>query len=330
MDENTERKIKPEELNLATMAARFSDEGEAYRFLEDVLWPNGAVCPHCGVVGNARYLEPRNGGRKTRSGKISKRRVWQCREKECRKQFSVLVGTVFAESHIPLNKWVLGICEMFSDKNGVSAHELSRKLDISLEAAWFMGHRLRYAIAEDDGEPMRGIVEADETYMGGKISGKGIGRGAYEQNKTPVVTLVQRGGQIRSRAMTTVDGRNLAAALRNNVDPDAILMTDTNPGYIKAGREFRGHYSVNHNQDEYVRGRGPAAAHVNTAEGFFSQLKRSIDGTHHQVSKRHLSRYLAEHDYKRNTREMSDGERMVRAIRKAAGKRLMYDKVVNR
>jgi transposase-like protein len=218
MDENTERDLKPEELNLATMAARFSDEGEAYRFLEDVLWADGPVCPHCGTVDNARYLEPRNGGRKTRSGKISKRRVWQCRNKPCRKQFSVLVGTVFAESHIPLNKWVLGICLMFSAKNGVSAHELSRTLDLSLEAAWFMGHRLRYAMAEDDdSEPMRGIVEADGTYVGGVVKGKGRGKGAFMANKTAVVSLVQCGGKIRSRAMTNVDGSNLAAVLQEKI-----------------------------------------------------------------------------------------------------------------
>jgi transposase-like protein len=163
------------DLSLAAIAKITADEGEAYLFMEWLRWPDGKpVCPHCGVVGNAVYLQPKNGGRKTRSGRISQRRVWKCRE--CRKQFTAIVGTVFERSHIPLSKWLLGMYMMFTAKNGVSAHELHRALDITIKAAWFMGHRLRFAMEEDGGEPMRGIVEADETYVGGKVHGKGIGR----------------------------------------------------------------------------------------------------------------------------------------------------------
>jgi transposase-like protein len=315
---------KPDSFNLSTIAKFTSTEAEAYRFMETLRWPDGQpVCPHCGVKNNSTYLEPRNGGRKTRSGKISERRVWKC--KDCRKQFTAIVGTVFERSHIPLQKWLLGMYMMFTAKNGVSAHELSRALEITIKAAWFMGHRLRFAMEEEDGEPMTGIVEADETWIGGRIRGKGKGIGVYAENKTPVMTLISRQGKARSQALERVTRETLGNVLAANVSRDAILMTDQHKGYVVPGREFADHQAVDHGRDEFVRG----IAHTNTAEGFFSQLKRSIDGTHHQVSKQHLPRYLAEFDYKYNHREMTDSQRMAKAVRKSAGKRLMYRRIVS-
>ena len=311
------------DISIASIAKITATEAEAYRFMEWLRWPDGEpICPHCGVKGNSTYLEPRNGGRKTRSGKVSERRVWQCRD--CRKQYTAIVGTVFERSHLPLQKWLLGAYMMSTAKNGISAHELSRALDITIKAAWFMGHRLRFAMSGDDGEPLSGVVESDETYIGGVVKGKGRGKGAYESNKIGVVTLVERGGIARSRVVQKVRRENLEAALMENVDTSAVLMTDSNPGYHRAGKAFAEHHTVDHNKDEYVRG----AAHVNTAEGFFSQLKRSIDGTHHQVSHQHLDRYVSEFDYRYNTRELRDSERLALAVQKSVGKRLMYDKVV--
>jgi transposase-like protein len=304
------------ELNLSTIAKRYSDEDAAYQFVEAARWPNGPICPHCGIVDNAAYLAPKNGHRTTSTGKVSFRRVWQCNE--CHKQFSVLVGTIFEDSHIPLSKWLLGIHLMCAGKNGVAAIELKRQLGIAERSAWFMAHRIRYAMAHESfDKPLEGIVEADETYVGGKAHGK-RGRGAA--NKTPVVSLVERGGTVRSRVVTNVTGKNVKEVLQANVSPDATLMTDAFQVYREPGKDFAAHEVVDHGKGEYARGE----AHTNTVEGFFSQLKRSLDGTHHHVSAKHLHRYVGEFDFRYNAREITDGERTVLAIQQTAGKRLQY------
>lgn len=304
------------DLNLSTLSKAYSDEEEAYKFIEAIRWANGVICPHCGTVGHAYFLEPKNGTRKTRTGKVTYRRLWKCAE--CGKQFSVLVGTIFEDSKIPLSKWLLAIHEMCSAKNGVSALELQRKLGIAYRSAWFLAHRIRYALERQPLSGMlSGTVEADETYVGGKRKGK-RGRGAA--GKTPVVTLVERGGEARSQVMKHVTGKNVKKVLQENVDPQANLMTDELNVYHKPGKEFASHEMVYHGQGEYVRG----DVHINTTEGFFSQLKRSIDGTFHHVSAQHLHRYLSEFDYRYNTRKWKDGERTVKAIQLTSGKRLMY------
>jgi transposase-like protein len=308
--------IAPADLTLSKIAKHYSDEDAAYEYVESVRWSYGPVCPHCGVIDEATYLDPKDGPRKTRTGKVSNRRVWQCNA--CRQQFSVLVGTIFEDSHIPLSKWLLGIHLMCAGKNGVSAKELERQLGIAYRSAWFMAHRIRYAMAHESWDkPLEGTVEADETYIGGKAHGK-RGRGAA--NKTPVVSLVERGGEVRSQMVTNVTGKNVKEVLEANVSPDATLMTDSYQVYTEPGKAFADHQTVDHGKNEYVRG----DAYTNTVEGYFSQLKRSIDGTYHAISARHLPRYLAEFDYRYNTRTTTDGERTVKAIEKVAGKRLQY------
>jgi transposase-like protein len=303
-------------INLSTLAKEFSDEDAAYRLVEAIRWPHGPVCPHCGVVDRAYFLQPKDDGRKTRHGTTTIRRVWKC--KDCRKQFSVLVGTVFQGSHISLSKWLLATYMLCSNKNGMAANELYRTLGVSLKTAWYMTHRIRYAMTQPAlAGKLLGVVEADETYVGGRRPGK-RGRGAA--GKTPVVTLVERGGEARSRVMQPVTGANVGAFLQEQVLPDAVLMTDSYGIYTKPGKDFAEHHTVNHGEGEYVRG----AAHVNSAEGFFSQLKRSIDGTHHHVSAQHLHRYVSEFDYRYSTRKMNDGERTQQAIRMSVGKRLRY------
>jgi transposase-like protein len=206
-----------------------------------------------------------------------------------------------------------------SAKNGLSSHELGRLLDISHESAWFMSHRLRYAFAPSGPQaPLTGIVEADETYIGGKR--KHIPGVGPVDLKTPVVTLVQRHGEARSQVMPEVTGDTIKRHLTGNITPDSNLMTDESSLYNKTDREFASHERVQNRQDEYVRGHVP----TNTAEGYFSQLKRSIDGTHHHVSARHLQRYVSEFDFRYDTRKETDGERTVKAIKKSAGKRLQY------
>ncbi len=311
-------------INLTTLAKEYSDEGEAYKLVERIRWPHGPVCPHCGVVDHAYYLNPKNGARKTRTGNTSARRVYKCGD--CRKQFSVLIGTVFEGSKIPLFKWLLAFHMIASAKNGVAAFELHRTLDISVESAWFMAHRIRYAL-DGDQPVLTGTVEADETYIGGLA--KNMHKADRERritgtggiDKTAVVSLVQRGGTVRSRVVKQkISGATLGPILREQIAADATLMTDSFGGYFHPGKEFAAHETVNHLAGEYVRGN----AHTNTVEGYFSQLKRSIDGTHHHVTPEHLHRYVGEFDFRYNTRKISDSERTVRAIQQTTGKRLTY------
>src|SRR5260370_843114 len=298
-------------LNLSTIAKHFSSEEAAYELIESIRWPNGPVCRHCGSVDHAHLLTPLNGYGTTSTGKVSYRRVWKCAD--CRQQFSVLVGTIFEDSKIPLSKWLLAIHLLCQGKNGVSAHELHRTLNITYKSAWFLAHRIRYAMARQPlagmlnigNEQLPGIVEADETYIGGKARGK-RGRGAA--NKTPVVTLVERHGEARPQVIEHVTRKNIKATLEAQVSKEAQLMTDELNVYVEAGKSFASHETVEHGKGEYVRGK----AHINTAEGYFSQLKRSIDGTHHHVSAFHLHRYLSEFDYRYNTHKIEDGERTVK------------------
>ena len=296
--------------NLVKLAQRYSDEDRAREFLERLRWPNGPVCPRCGAEGAYR-LTPKPGSvRPVRPG------VLKC--KACRKQFTVRVGTIFEDSHIPLGTWVIAIHLMCASKKGMSAHQLHRMLGITYKSAWFMAHRIRYAMGQPPlRDKLTGIVEVDETYIGTRKPGK-RGRGAA--GKMPVVALVERNGRARSFPAERVTAKNLKAIIRENVAPEARLMTDNFPSYRGLAREFPGHETVEHSKKEYARG----DAHVNSVEGYFGLLKRGITGTYHHVSKGHLHRYLAEFDYRWNERGTTDGERAARAVRAVEGKRLTF------
>jgi transposase-like protein len=306
-------------LNLTNIAKHFSDEDAARELLEKMRWPNGPVCPRCKST-IAYRLTPR-----VESKRPVRKGVLKC--KACRKQFTVTVGTIFEASHIPLSKWLLAIHLLCSSKKGMSAHQLHRMLGIKYQSAWFMAHRIRYAMAQEPlASKLSGIVEVDETYVGGKAKNmhasvrreKIKGRGTV--GKAPVVTLVEREGRVKSIYMQDVTGDNLKEAMQDCIVPMAQIMTDESPSYSFAQDEFAGHESVNHKAGEYVRG----DAHVNTSESVHALLKRGIIGTYHHVSKFHLHRYLSEFDFRFNNRRIRDGERTLEAVKGFEGKRLMY------
>jgi transposase-like protein len=304
-----------DDLTLIEIAKRFATEEAAREYFEKLRWPDGPVCPHCGNADQARvYKVTANREKKIRPGQ------YKCAE--CDRSFTVTVGTVCEDSHIPLNKWLIAFYMMCASKTQVSALQLQRQLEIgSYRSAWFMCHRVRFALQEiAPADKLGGIVEADETYVGGVKHGMGR---RYTGNKTPVVSLVERGGRVRSFVAPKLTGQELDEILKSHVATGAHLHTDESPIYRKTGKRFRSHKTVNHSDEEYVRYERGRMITTNTVEGFFGNTKRSIDGTHHQVSGQHLPLYLAELDYKYNTRDMTDGGRTTLAVPKIVGKRLM-------
>lgn len=296
------------------LGAHFADADLARQLLEKMRWPNGPACPHCGGADPYR-LTPSGTSDKKRT---TRKGLLKCRA--CRKQFTVTVGTVFEDSHIPLNIWLQAIYLLCSSKKGMSAHQLHRMLGITYKSAWFMAHRLRYAMTQTPlVEKLGGIVEADETYIGGRVkSGK---RGRNISNKVAVVALVERGGRVRAFPMARVTAENVREAIVENVRSDARLMTDESPLYPGIGKYMGGgHDTVKHSIKEYVR----EDVHTNTVEGFFSLLKRGITGVYHHVGKGHVGRYVDEFVFRYDHRKISDGERAALAVAGAEGKRLTY------
>jgi transposase-like protein len=297
--------MKSQKLNKAI----YLNEDAAREYLEQKRWPNGAVCPHCGAIGAYKLQPKANSKRPVRQG------VWKC--KYCRKQFTVRVGTIFEDSHIPLYQWLSAIQFLCASKKGMSAHQLHRMLNITYKSAWFMAHRIRYAMTQPPViDKLQGIVEADETYIGGKHHGK---RGRGSENKMPVFALVERDGRVRAFKTERVTARNLKNKIRENVDSKAVIMTDEFLAYKNLDKEFV-HYTVNHGAGEYVNG----DVHTNTAEGFFSILKRGINGIYHHVSEQHLGRYLAEFGFRYDNRKVNDADRISIALGQIEGKRLMF------
>lgn len=300
-------------------APEFQDADKARAHLEKQRWSNGPICSHCGVVNEATYV----------GGKAARKGVYQCNA--CREQFSVTTGTVFESSKIPLNKWLLATYLMSSSKKGYSAHQLHRTLGITYKSAWFMAHRIREAMKPSNPSPLGGegkVVEADETWIGGseknKHRNKRIRHNARQEKKQAVFALVERNGAVRSFHVANVNSRTLRPLLMKSVSRKSHLMTDGAGHYRKPGSEFTGHSFVDHASGEYAR---EGYHHSNTVENYFSILKRGITGTFHHVSEAHLSRYLAEFDFRYSNRAglgIDDTDRMNFMLDGIAGKRLTY------
>lgn len=302
-------------------APHFHNEQAAYAYVESKLWPHGTVCPHCGVIGTAYALK----GKTTRVG------LWKCRD--CRKPFTVKMGTIFESSHIPMRVWLQAMFLIASSKKGVSSNQLHRTLGITLKSAWFMSHRVREAMRNGAMSPFGlngGIVEVDETFIGRdydkKPKGEKKGRGFAHKNK--VLGLVDRtSGQCMTMVVDDLKATTLFPILRENIAREARIMTDEAGQYTHVGKIFGSHNYVSHGVGEYVS-RADPAVHINTAEGLFSVFKRGMKGVYQHCGHHHLNRYLAEFDFRYNNRKalgIEDEERAEKILAGVKGKRLTYE-----
>jgi len=307
----------------------FHDDEAARVYFERIRWPDGRVCPKCGVIG-AEY-ETKRVGR------------YRCGAKECRKDFSTTTGTVMEQSHIGLSKWLWVFYQMCASKKGISAHQIRRSLGLSMKAAWFMAHRVREAMKAGGltaqlGGPGK-VVMVDETYHGriteavGEYSKRRAGSTTRKGGKRPIgdkraiVTLVERGGNARTFHVAKADLSTVQKIVRENVAKESRLHTDKSGLYVAVGREFAEHGSVDHSQGEYVRYENGDHISNNAAESYFSVFKRGMKGVYQHCQEKHLHRYLAEFDFRHNTRSklgVEDKERADRLLAQAEGKRLTY------
>ncbi|MEZ5872777.1 MAG: IS1595 family transposase [Nitratireductor sp.] len=316
--------------------AHFYDEKAAFEHVESILWADGRSCPHCGNLGKHYKLEGvRSKASKKNPEGIERHGLYKCAE--CRKQFTVRIGTIFEESHIPLHKWLQAIHLMCSSKKGISSNQLHRTLEITLKSAWFLSHRIREAMRSGDLDPMGGagkVIEADETYFGKReneyVSPQRRGRpyiskkGRGPAGKRPIVSLVERGGNVRSFHVNHANKKTVSAIVWNNVSRESTFYTDESALYGDVRRTFVASDMVRHSAEEYVRG----DVHTNTVEGFYSIFKRGMKGVYQHCKEKHLHRYLAEYDFRYNNRVklgVDDSARAVTALLGAKGKRLTYE-----
>lgn len=305
----------------------FNDETAARAHLEALRWPNGPVCPHCGAHGEDvsavqktdKRRKPAPEGKRYKPARVGR---YYC--KSCTETFTITVGTVMEDSHVPIHKWLYAFRQLCSSKKGMSAHQLHRSMGVSYKTAWFMAHRIREAMRSGGLAPPMGgaggVVEVDETFIGTKA---GATKKHSYHHKRAILTLVDRKGEARSFHIEKASAADIIPIVRKNVDKESTVATDEAFYYGHLNVGFARHGTVNHSADEYVRG----DIHTNTVEGFFSVFKRGMRGTYQHCSEKHLHRYLAEFDFRYSNRiklGVDDTERTERAIRGSVGKRLTY------
>jgi transposase-like protein len=300
---------KPSEIqfnSLLDVVKRFPDEKSCREYLAQARWNDSPVCIHCGY---SKKIYSINDGK-----------LYKCAK--CRKQFTVRVGTIFEDSALPLQKWFMAIYLITAHKKGISSVQLGKDIEVTQKTAWFMLHRIRYAVrTKEFGKKLTGTVEADETYIGGP--GHKHGRGS--ENKIPVFGMAERDGNIEAETVTRVNRKTLQAVLKERVDSDANMMTDEWKAYNKLDRWFKSHKRVHHNAKEYVRG----DAHVNTIESFWSMLKRGIYGIYHHVSRKHLDKYIDEFEFRCNSKHIPDAQRFGLMLNVCSG-RMTYENLIAR
>ena len=279
-------------MNLIAFNKAYGTDEACRTHMESVRWPNGPTCPACGSINNAMPVGIKPG-------------QWRCRA--CNRQFNVLLGTALEGTHLPLRVWYLAMYLMLSTAKPISAMSLSTQLGIQYRTCWHLLHRLRAMLAAGEKLPLAGLVEADETYVGGKASNRQKhrepGKRGRGTDKPMLFAALQRGGDARSLVVPSASGAAIAPALWGWTSGAATLLTDELATYRWIGRKMEAHHAVNHGSGEYARTESSLRVHVNTAEGFFGLFKRGIFGIHHNVSPKHLHRYAAEHTFRYNTRD---------------------------
>lgn len=276
-------KALDESVNLMTLMDQFGTDEKCRAILEELRWPDGVRCPRCNTPKVSR---------------ITTRDQFDC--DVCRYQFSVLSGTIFHDTHLPLKKWFVAIYLIVEAKKGMSANQMKRILGVSYKTAWFLCHRIRAAMTEHEASPLTGTVEVDETFIGGKLKGQGKGRGAYLKNKAIVIGVVQRAGKVRLQVIDRTDRKTLHRFIKDHTAPETeVIITDDWKAYRGISDADTKHEVINHSAGEYVRG----DVHTNGIENVWSLLKRSVTGTYHKLSVKHLDAYLDELEWRFNNRE---------------------------
>jgi transposase-like protein len=316
MDTKVQNRSTKDDPVIMALPAACSDEKAAVEFMEAQRWGDHPACPRCGDLDVYQMKDAKTGERQANFR-------WRCHG--CKEQFTVRIGTVFEDSRIELRHWCFAFWRSATSKKGVSALEIHRQTGLSYKSSLFMLHRIRFAMDEQDIEPLKGDVEVDELFIGGQRRVYNNSNKSRIRPKTPVIGLKERGGRVRPRVVADVTAASLKGAIRANVDKSARILTDEWSGYRGIGKEYAGgHETVRHSTHEYARG----DVHTNSIEGFFGMVRRGLDGIYHSVSKKHLHRYLSEFEFRHNHRELDDGERTVAAIRAANNKRLTYKQQV--
>lgn len=308
-------KVTETNFNSLLEVSRISDDEQAcHKLFAHWRWNGKPVCPHCGH--DEKIYQFKDG------------QYYKC--SECRKKFTVKVGTVFEGSNVKLGKWLLAIYLATAHKKGVSSHQLSRDIKVTQKTAWFMLHRIRLIIrTKSFNKPLDGIIEVDESYIGGKEKNKhlskrtGNTRGRSTTTKAPVLGMVERGGDVITRHVSDTKQGTLQPIIGSNVTSGSTIMSDEWWGYKGLEKKYS-HYIVKHGKGQYVDG----IVHTNTIEGFWSLFKRGVHGIYHWTSQKHLQAYLNEFEFRYNTRKMDSASRMALAMTNSEGERLKYEELI--